>query len=224
MANHLILPRAALTDVQALLRLEEGQLRALAELFATAQSVSPQRPEFLHQVSERLHIEPPVARAVVLVCQVLLAVVEEGGHPRGVVDDVRDFVAQHSAPGETSLVSAVDAKRPLLEALLTPKAERIKAQKVRYLARGLQPTVRSFRTVCELRPVFERQDNNETIVGYVPVILLEVRLFDAEGEERTVLLTMSPEMMASLDEVLKRTTDKLRAIQQRFGKELLGGD
>lgn len=120
------------------------------------------------------------------------------------------------------LLVTFDAKRSVLEPLLSPKPARVKARKVRYLTYGVEPTVDSFRTICELRPVFERQEGKETIVGYASVVVLEVELSDAKGEEQTVRLHFPPAMLKRLRDVVKRTEKKLEAIEAKLGPEFLG--
>ena len=209
MPRHVILPKNAFKDVKSLIRLEGDKVRALDELFATSASISPSRPEFVRRVSDQLRIEVPTAESVVLVCQFLLTVVEEGHPPAEILNDVREFVVQYASPEEKDVVAALDQKRSLLESLLTPKPERSRALKVEYLTHGLQHTADSFRTVCELRPVFECPEGQEAIVGYVPTIIMEVKLSDAEGDGRTVLLQLSPTSLESLGKVVERTQEKV---------------
>jgi hypothetical protein len=219
--RHLMLPKTAFKDVKSVLRLEVEKLRALDALFATSASISPSRPEFIRRVSEKLTLDSLTAASVVLVCQFLLTVAEGGHAPAEILDDVREFVAQFSSPEERDVVAWLDQKRVSLISLLTPKPDRTRAQKVEYLSHGPKPTVDSFRTVCELRPVFECLEERETIVGYVPTILLEVKVSDAEGEVKSVLLQLTPTVLKSLGEVVTRTQEKLEAIRVKFGDELL---
>jgi hypothetical protein len=217
----LILPKTAFKDVRSFLRLEEEKLRVLDELFGTPASIAPRSPEFIREVAKRLRLDISTTEAVVLVCQFLLTVAEEGNPPEGILNDLREFVAQHASPEEKDVVAAPDQKRQALVSLLTPKPERTRALKVEYLAHGPHPTVDSFRTVCELRPVFECPEGRETIVGYVPTVLLEVKVSDIEGQGKTVLLYLTTEMLKSLQEVVRRTEEKLEAIRAKFDKELL---
>lgn len=222
MPRHLILPKTAFEDVKSLLRLEEDQLRILGDLFGTSASIAPRSPDFIGRVAERLRLDIPATESIVLVCQFLLTVVEEGNPPEEILNDVREFVTQNADPQEQDVSAWLDRKRQALESLLTPKPERSRALKVQYLAQGPHPVGDSFRTVCELRPVFERLEDRETIVGYVPVILLAVQLSDTLGEERTIHFQLTPESLKALEEVLKRTKEKLAAIEAKFDNELLG--
>lgn len=219
MPRHLFLPKQSLKDVRTLLRLDEGQIRALEELLGTGESISPRSPDFVQNVSARLRIESDAAASVALVGQFLLTVVEEGHPPDEIIDDVRHFIEQF--PEERALLTSIEAKRKLLASMLTPKPERARALKIRYL-QSIHPTVESFRSVCELRPVFERKDNEEQIVGYVPTVLLEVKQADAEGDESQIVLNLSPATLQSLAKVVKRAEEKLTAIRRRLGEQLLG--
>src|SRR5206468_960356 len=114
-----------------------------------------------------------------------------------------------------------DSKRKLLEALLTPAPERSRAQKIHYLAE-VHPIATSFRTVCDLRPVFESIEGREEITGYLPAILLEAKQITAEGEESQVILHLSPASLKQLGEAIERAEKKLAAIRRKHGDELLG--
>lgn len=119
----LILPKTAFKDVKAFLLLEEENLRALDELFGSSASIAPRRPEFIREVAKRLRLDIATTESVVLVCQFLLTVAEEGNSPDGILNDLREFVAQHASPEEKDLVAAPDEKRQALVSLLTPKPE-----------------------------------------------------------------------------------------------------
>jgi hypothetical protein len=221
--RHLFLPKQSLKDVRALLKLDEAQIRALDELLGTGESVSLERPSFAQKVADRLHLDQDAASSVTLVGQFLLTVVEEGHSPDEIIDDVRQFLDQY--PEEKTLVTSLDVKRKALVAMLTQKPERARALKVRYL-QTVSPIVESFRSVCELRPVFKRNDSGgeEEIVGYVPTVQLRMTQVDADGDETLIALNMSPPALKLLAEVIQRTERKLTAIRHRFGNELLGDD
>jgi hypothetical protein len=214
------LPKSAFRDVRQLLQLDEEKLRALDALFGTSESISPSSPGFIQKVGNRLHLETSAVQSIVLVCRFLLTVVEEGHPPREIVDDVREFVSQNAPNDEKDLIASVDAKRKVLESLLTPKPARSKALKVHYLSE-FHPTVGSFRTVCELRPVFECIEGSEEIVNYIPVVALEAKFDDSEDSERRVILYLTPKKLKALAEVINRAEQKLEAIQRKFGKDLI---
>jgi len=219
--KHVSLPKTALEDVASLVRLDRQQTVSLAECFTWPESIGPIGQSFIHVVSERIRVDLEQAESIILVCQFLLTVVE-GGSPVGeVLDDLREFIAKNDFSTDKEALSAFDLRRNDLVSLLAPKPSRVRAQKVRYLGEVF-PTVESFRTVCELRPVFEGPAGHEEIIGYVSVVLLKVKLSDSDGEESTVHLQLSPGKMRDLEKIIKRTNEKLATIQSKFGDELLG--
>lgn len=221
MPKHLMLPKNAYKDVKPFLQLDAEQLRALATLFATAESVSATDSGFLQKVSERLRLPRPAAESVVLVCQFFLTVAQDGHSASEILDDVREFVAQTAPSQDKELVAALDTNRALFEELLTPTSQRLAALKVRYL-RDVYPRATKFRTVCELRPVFDQVEGEERIKGYVPAIILEATQPTADDEGESVLLHLSPDGLKSLSAAIARAEDKLAAIRREFGDKLLG--
>jgi len=220
MAKRIFLPKRALRDVKALLALDNAQILALADLFSEADSLPPHGVEFLEKVIQRLNVGSETATSAVLVAQFFLSVVEAGElSAEQLFDDLRYF-AQENAAENAGLESLVAEKKDVLLALMVPKASRARAKKIRYL-QGIHPTTESFRSVCELRPLFEKDGDDETIIGFVPAILIEVLLSNADGEESRVVLNLSPASLAELAKVVKRTESKLEAIRDRFKDQIL---
>jgi len=219
--TRLVLPKTAFNDIRLLLTLDEGQLRALSECFATAESIAIRKPEFIKNVSERIGLDMQKTGTLLMVCSFLLSVADEGTNPEEIVNNLREFVTQYAPTEDKEILAAPDKMRQGLISLLTPKPARIRAVKVEYLAHGPHPTVDSFRTICDLRPVFERTDGKEAIVGYVPTILLEAKVSDLNGEQETVLLYLTSDMLESLKTVVERTSEKMEAIRAKFGRNLL---
>ena len=221
MARNLFLPKQSLPDVRRLLELAPENVAKLGKLFGEADSISPRNPNFLEKVASDLSVNLDTASSAVLVTHFLLHSVEEGTPPAEILDDVKYFIEQHD-DGDGSLRANIEANRDGFLALLTPapKSARKRAMKVRYL-QGVLPTVDSFRSVCELRPLFEPNGEVEEIAGLVPTILLEIRQTAESGEESQIILNLSPETLGDLAQVVKRTQTKLATIRQRFGTQIL---
>ena len=219
----LALPKEALRDIRVLIGLDARKLTTLRELFGSPESVPPIPPSFLREAADRLQLDPAAARSVVVAGQVLLSWTERGAPTAEILEALRDFAIQNIPSGELQGVLAqFDANRAALQLLLTPQPGRVTIQKLRYLTHGLEPTVDSFRTICELRPVFEYQEGRENIVGYASIIALEAKLSNVAGEQQTVLLHFTPNLLKSLGEVVRRAEKKMESIHDKFGAELLG--
>lgn len=217
----LLLPKSALKDVKLLLSLDADTLRKLDEFLSHPESVKPFADDLAKTFSKQLGIEQPTLETAIMVCQYFLSVVGDGAKPEDVVNELVAFVTRN-APEYEQFLTAIDRKRPVLVSLLTPKPERRRAMKVAYLAHGPQPTVDSFQTICDVRPVFETVEGKEEIVGYVPTILLEAKVSDPEGEGRqTIFLSMTSKKLELLKVVVERAEEKLNAIRAKFGNDLL---
>ena len=225
MVKRVILPSEALDDFCTLLRLSSDQLKALGDLFSKGESATPLRTTFVNQVAEKLQVNIEDARSVTVVCSFLLSNADDGdaGSANEVLDDVYEFL-ENSLQGDDNkqtVLGKFDENRGLLLSLATPKPARKRAQKIRSLLAGPEPHVHSFRTICQLRPLFEGPDNNETIVGLVPMILFEIESADADGDTATLSFSMDSEDLAELENVVKRTRVKLQSIQQKYKPEIL---
>lgn len=217
----LILPKSAFKDVKLLLGLDVDTLRKLDEFFSTAESVRSRAAEFVQEVSKQSGIEPQTIETAIMVCQYFLSEVGDGADPDEVVSELVAFVSRN-APEEKQFLGTVDRKRPALVSLLTPKPEMRRAMKIECLAHGPQPTVDSFQSICDVRPVFEMVEGKEKIVGFVPTILLQAKVSGPDGDMRqTIFLSMSSAKLALLKDVVERTEEKLNAIRAKFGNDLL---
>jgi len=221
MTRKLVLPKESLDDIRTLVVLTQRKLETLRSLLGTGDSITFQDPDFVQKVSEELELDSEVAGSVVLVSQFLLTVAEGGVEPDEILSDVRSFLLQNARDDE-ELIGKFESNYDYLKSLLMPQPGRSLARKIQYLSR-IQPTADSFRTVCELRPVFDSNDD-EHIVGYVPIILLQMKQSGSDDEENMTVFNLSTKALAELDKVIQRAKTKLFAIRSRFGKELLGDD
>ncbi|AMV23173.1 hypothetical protein VT84_02095 [Gemmata sp. SH-PL17] len=216
MPRHLILPKDAFEDFRSLLALRSEQLEALVSFFATAESVTSVGADAAERIAAKLGIDYEAARNIVFVCTFLLSVVEDGRPAEEVLLDVKAFTTEYIDQNDKQLLGNFDKYRPLYLSLLTPTTERLRAQKVQYLE-DLRPKVTSFRTVCELRPVFETRESEEQITGLIPIVSLVVEMTESDR----VILHLSPAQLKNLREVVARADKKIAALQTKFGTELL---
>ncbi|MGH7171376.1 MAG: hypothetical protein ACRELF_00625 [Gemmataceae bacterium] len=131
-----------------------------------------------------------------MVCQYFLSEVGDGAKPEEIVSELVAFVARN-APEDKQFLATVERKRPALVSLLTPKPGMRRAMKVEYLAHGPQPTVDSFQTICDVRPVFERTTREDLFVACeedrpVPVAVRYRKLEPLLDPDRDLLESFEP--------------------------------
>lgn len=222
MPKLLRLPTGALDDVVALLSLTEEQLRALDQLFTTKESAAPFRQSFIDRATERLGIDETRTVAVLAVTTYVLGKVSTSGVAAQAVDDLRDFLRENAdSQQKDALITKLEADRALLESVVAPKQERLRGAKILRLSEGPERTAESFRTICQLRPLFEGAKDAEEIVGLVPTVLMEIGVAGPDERKETVAFSLSERQVDSLKEVIERTKKKIDAIRGIYGDQLL---
>jgi hypothetical protein len=227
MAKRVIMPRKALNDVLALVRLRSDQLRTLAELFSGAESASPFRRTFVNRVAESLSVPIDSARSLITVVHFLLLQSSDlrqfdDSIAQEIVEDLREYVEQNAATDDkTQLLENFDAGRAEFQSLATPKQGRVRAMKIRRLSSGPEHTVQSVRTLCQLRPLFEGEEHNEQIVGLVPNIVLVIEALNDNDDTTTFAFELAPAVLDELERTVSRTKEKLSGIRAKYGTDLL---
>jgi hypothetical protein len=213
----LFFPKSALPDFSEFLRLTADQFKELSDRFDAPESVVAYG-EFVNRIANELGVPTGTARAVARVGTFLLSAIDQGTQPDSVVDDVRCFLTEMSG-AESDLAAAVDAKRGPILAFLKRKPRRERAIKIEYLKSGPHPSATSFRTVCDLRPLFNEEGN--AVEGLIPTLFLEIKTEDQDGEIETQVIHLSRKRLAELRQVLDRADKKLGTLQKRYEQDLL---
>jgi hypothetical protein len=226
MVRRVEFPSEALDDVTKLLRLSNDQLEALDRLFSTGESAFPLRNSFVEKVENALCISSDVARSVVAVCHLLLRdidAIEDKSYADEMLLDFRDFIETQvpENEGREALLGTFDDNLSVLKSLSTPKPEPIRLQKLRKLASGPESRLAAVRTICQLRPFFYGEKDNEEIEWLLPVILMEIELEEPNGTSRTAAFKIDNEMFEELQDVVNRTRMKIDVITQRFGSDII---
>lgn len=228
MVKRVILPSEALDDVRTLIQLSNVQLSVLDQLFSKGESAFPLRASFINEVAEQLKVNIDDARSVVVVCHFLLRKTDANEGDEYVTDllaDFREFL-ENSVDGEErqSLLAKFDENREVLASLAAPKPEPLRVKKIRRLERGPEPYIQEIRTICQLRPLFEGAESDESIAGLIPTLVLEIEAKDGDGDSKTFAFSMASEDLAKIEQVIQRTRDKLDAIRAKYGSALLTVD
>ena len=220
-----IFPKEALDDICRVVGLSHDELEKLVAIFSRKEAAFPFRTGFIHQVAEALGVGTDDARIAVVVCEYVLIrpTQDEDTDIDEHLQGLRLYLDEHlEDEDKLEILNQFDAIQPSLASLCKPKPEPVRAKKTYQLAHGPEPRITSFRTVSQLRPLFEGDD--EEIVGLVPVILLEVGSEDNDEDATTHIFGMDESDLLELEKVVKRAKDKLEAIRVRYPDEILTAD
>ncbi len=223
MGKRRLLPDDARQDFFTVCRFSTEQLQSLVELFSSGESVPPYEPAFFEKVAERLHLDAAGTRSALFVAGFLQQLEEKGFDSDEVVKNLRDTIDAAAAPEEKgALLAGFDQHLSIWTALTSPQPARIREQKIRQLSQATQRTADEFRTICQLRPLFEHgTGGQEAITGQVLTVLMELTLVSTKGAKETLVFDLTPEALESLEAVIQRTKQKLQTILDKYGREIL---
>lgn len=217
MGKSLNIPNGAFSDFQVLGDLRLEQLRRLIRLFSSPESATPLQFDFLRRVSEEVELSPSDTRSLVLVVDFLLDLVEESGfEPKELFADVRSFLEERAEGGTLKNFTGLEEH---FVHLFSPQDGRKLAKKIAVLSKGPHDRATGFRSICDLRPVFN--DEQSEIVGYVESLMLEVNLESSSESEKNVYFSVSSEKLTELKAVLEKAERKLEILRSECTKPIL---
>ena len=108
----------------------------------------------------------------------------------------------------------IHAKRQRLAGIFGDVPGREHARKVNALEAGPLPHISSFKSFCDLRPVFDKNGTN--IVEFVPSIVLRIRTHGYPEEHKEILVQSTESQISTLENELRRLRKKLEKMRGRF--------
>lgn len=130
--------------------------------------------------------------------------------------DRRDISIEHaiSELGEKLEVPIDEDRREALQKLLSPSDEGYVIENAQRLKLAFLPHLVRAKTVCDVRPVFDR--DHESVEGALAVVLLELSLHDSKHDEESVVIQLDRDDVRELKTVLEDAERKLDLINESF--------
>lgn len=219
MAHWLFLPDDAIKDLEILASLSAERLEALRNHFDTHE-YSP-RYTFYTKVAELLNISDEAAAEL---CGFISHVQTQRSRLErdavSVPDELDYFLTQAAKKTELRditkrLQEYIRAHKRQLVRLFSDFAKKDYSDKVRGLESGPLPHLHSFRTLCDLRPVYD--EDAKKILAYLPVITLSMVVHTSvsdEYQEVSVMLTEGE--VREIREALDRLDKKLVILKKQI--------
>ena len=108
--------------------------------------------------------------------------------------------------------------REALLKLLSKSEEGYFVEKTENLKIGFAPHLVSVRSICDVRPVFDK--NREQIEGALLVTFLGITTHDEEHNEQTFVLQLTRSDLRKMQECLEEAEKKIEVMEREFGREL----
>ena len=208
--RYLLIPDNGREEISELLSLSAKQLRAVAETLRSTDTLKLKESSY-RRVASNAGITNEQALAVLSAMADLLIQRERYLlNDEQLFDDLRILCQEKvdSIDGDT--------KNSLID-LLSESEERYIVDKVEGLKYGFSPHVLSMRSICDARPVFDK--DKKTIRGILIVASLGITMHDENHRDRhTTVIHLSREELQKLKELIDETDRKMEIMYNDFGK------
>lgn len=214
-------PSDALPDIRALVHLSVDQLVTLANLLDTKEAAPPVDQEFEDHVREKLQVTSETAEAVVRISLILQGTNLDSEKAVKVVEDFKQLIGLEKPDDQDNLINAITEKHEALINVVTRKPAIARELQRRHIASGTQPALESFRTLVQLRPLFERNEKGEPIgiECLIPAMTLELK-YERDDREHSATFSLNEETLQKLIDSLLDAHSKWALLKQKFSDQM----
>lgn len=214
-------PSDALPDIRALVQLSDGQLKTLSKLLDTKDAAPPVDQEFEDHVGEVLRVTAESAEAVVRISLILQGTNLDREKAVKVVEDFRQLIGLEEPEDEAELLRAISEKHEGLINVVVRKPAISRELQRRHIASGTQPAIESIRTLVQLRPLFQRNDDGEPvdIECLIPAMTLELK-FERDNREHSATFSLTEETLDDLIGSLEDAKAKWALLKKKYSDEI----
>ena len=214
-------PSEALDDVRELVSLSPAQLGKLARLLNSKEATPPVNFEFVKRVEAALGLQSEhAAESVTRLVTILQREDLNEDQAAEVVADLFTLVEQELG-GDHDLLKGVGSKTVALAKVIQQQPEITRQLKLRRMAAGTQPAIKSIRTLVQLRPSFERDAKGKpkSIECMVPAMTLELS-FDKDDRSQSATFSLDKETLSNLIENLEYAQLKWKMLNEKFSDQV----
>jgi hypothetical protein len=206
--KYLIIPKNRWEDISTLLSLSVSQMQIVAETLRSKETLKTEELSYQH-VAKKADISQAEALAVLSAVTNLISQRQRYSlSDEQLLDDL-----EAGAPGKIKDLD-LDTKGALL-GLLSESEEGYFVEKAESLKLGFTPHLISVRSICDVRPVFDK--NRETIEGALLVTFLGITTHDEEHKDHTFVLQLTRSDLHKLRDCLEEAERKLSVMEKEFG-------
>lgn len=214
-------PSDALPDIRALVHLSVDQLVTLAQLLDTKEAAPPVDQEFEDHVREVLRVTPESAEAIVRISLILQGTNLDSEKAVKVVEDFKQLIGLEKPDDQDDLINAITEKHEALINVVTRKQAIARELQRRHIASGTQPAIESIRTLVQLRPLFQRNEDGEPvdIECLIPAMTLELK-YERDNREHSATFSLTEETLDDLISSLEDAKAKWALLKQKYSDEI----
>ncbi len=215
-------PADWLPQIGGLVSLTSTQLSRLSELLDVPEAAAPVERDFVAGLLDELDVNSVDGEgAVGLAISLQRSDIEASDAP-DIVADMRTAIERFASDEERAdLLARIDERSTLIVGVVTRKPAITRELKRRSIRQGTQPAISSIRTLVQLRPLFEEdEEGNATgIECMIPAMTLELK-FDRNEHEHTATYSLDEETLQKMLDQLQRTQDKWRLLHEEYHDQI----
>lgn len=214
-------PPDALPDIRALVQLSNDQLKTLAQLLDTKEAAPPIDQDFEDAVAEKLGVNTGCAEAVVHISLILQRTNLNQEAATKTVEDFEQLIRSQTPDDQAELLRLVGEKRDDLINVVRRKSAITRELQRRHIASGTQPAIESIRTLVQLRPLFERNEDGEPIdvECLIPSMTLELK-FQRDDREHSATFSLTEDTLDKLIDSLEDARSKWALLNQKYSDQI----
>lgn len=199
-------------DFQKLFELNDEQIKKLGA-FANSENGFDLSEESIEEATKNLQVDDAKLRSILRVLDFL--------YDRGLEHkiDEEECAKQVCNFAKKLDIKECDARLSAIRSLFAKKTAYTNHLALDYAKKAILPIISSVDIACDIRAVCEPR--TEKVVGYVPMILLNIELEDSQADKRTMQLQLSEEELDQLFSGLNQARELLVSIKKEFGDKII---
>ncbi len=206
--KYLVIPDTRWKEIESLLSLSVGQIKVIEDTLRSKETLRSEETSY-QRIAKSANISQKEALAVLsAVTNLIFQRQRYSLTDQQLLDDLKARLPEKVAD------LGLEAQEALLR-LLSESAEGYFVEKAESLRVGFAPHFVSVRSICDVRPVFDR--NRETIEGALLVTFLGITTHDEEHEDHTFVLQLDQSGLRKLRECIEEAEKKLKVMGSKFG-------
>lgn len=206
--RHLLIPENGRQDIHELLSLSGEQLRSVAQTLRSRETLKIKEPSYRRVASEARITNEEALAVLSAITNLILQRKRYALSDEQLLQELKVLW-----PDEIEHLNH-ETQNALLD-LLSESDEGYFVDKAESLKTGFAPHVVSIRSICDVRPVFDK--DRKKIEGLLLVASLGITTHDENHRDQIFVLQMTRADLQKLRECLEETDQKMAIMQEDFG-------
>ena len=208
MRRRLVIPKRALDAFLQLIRLSKEQLLELCNILNSQYGATEEFEDLLLLVGEKLDVSTEESIDLINVVNNLTA------QRQTFAINNEDFIAELNSLVEDrhDIAKEIQIKKDIILDLTGPRQEAEYYEKIRFLQTGLIDTAKNFKSICDIRPIFNEERTE--IKDLIPIIIFQVE-FEKKDDRpsHSVVFQLNEKAYEELKDSIKWIDKKLGVIK-----------